>query len=551
MSVTSGMLPLVGDQDEDASRQEQWARLQREFISNLSNPGLRLEDMLRSSKDRCWWRCSNEGCDHEWPTALQFRTRRKPTGCPECSRKRNRVPGPGESLADVNPALAKQFRRNLSRPERGPDTLLPQAHDVCEWECEQGHLKPATVANRTNGRGCPDCSGQGRSFFECKVAALVEAASGLAVELDYRLRLEGRRQDRFDLFLPELGLLIDLDPAWGHQGAASIARDTAKTEAAMAAGLDLVRIRERGLPPLPVPGLMHYEAERGLDPQEWAAVLGDVLRQRGESWKDLDAAQVNAALEKASQMWQDVVSGPKISALDVAPHLADEFVANRDNPGRGLDRMPPGCNDECAWRCSKPGCGYEWKVSLAARTLLGRGCQECGHRKTGADNSRPGPGESLAEVNPALADQLVKVVDHPGWTAWDLLPNSNKSCIWRCPNPDCRHEWPAPPGRRTGQGSGCSKCGRKRTAAARVRPKPGQSLQDLFPQVAAELADIVDHPEWTAWDLRANSRMDCRWRCAKPGCDGSWEATPEQRTRRGATGKRCPKCYPPRRSTAK
>ncbi|MFI6797615.1 zinc-ribbon domain-containing protein [Streptosporangium canum] len=383
------------------------------------------------------------------------------------------------------------------------------------------------------------------------MAALVEATSGLAVELDHRLRLEGRRQDRFDLFLPKLGLLIDLDPAWGHDGAASVERDTAKTKAAMTAGLDLVRIRERGLPPLPVSGLMHYEAGPGLDPEEWAAAIGYVLRRRGEPWKDLDAAQVTAALTNASQLWQDVVAGPKVSALDVAPHLADEFVANRTNPGRGLDRMPPGCNDMCAWRCSKPDCGYEWEVDLSSRTLAGRGCRECGWRKTGADNSRPGPGESLAEVNLELANQLIEVVDHPGWTARNLLPNSNKSCIWRCPKPDCRYEWSAQPRGRTSENSGCPKCARKRTVEARIRPKPGQSLQDLFPQIAAELVEAIGRPELTATGLRVNSHMDCNWRCAKPGCDGSWEAKPAQRTRRGGTGKRCPKCYPPRRSATR
>ncbi|MFI9843983.1 zinc-ribbon domain-containing protein [Nonomuraea sp. NPDC051941] len=541
------MLPLVRDQDEDADRSELWARLQREFVSNLSNPGLHLEEMRPSSKDRCLWRCSKAGCGHEWQTILQFRARRtNPTGCPECWRKRNRVPGPGESLAVVNPELAKQFRRNLTRPERGPDTLLPQAHDKCEWECERGHLNPATVANRTNGRGCPDCSGQGRTFFECKVAALVEAASGLTVELDHRLHLPGRRKDRFDLFLPKLDLLIDLDPAWTHRGADSLARDTAKTEAAMLAGLELVRIRERGLPPLPISGLSHYEAGPGVDPEEWAAAIGYVLRRRGEPWKDLDAAQVTAALTRASALWHEVVAGPKISALDVAPHLADEFVANRTSPGRGLERMPPGCNDVCAWRCSTPNCGHEWEVALSVRTLMGRGCQECGWRKTGAANSRPGPGESLAEVNPELAAQLVEVVDHPGWTAPDLLPNSNKPCIWRCPDPDCRYEWTAPPGRRTNQGSGCSECARKRTAAARVRPKPGQSLQDLFPQIAAELVEVIGQPRLTAADLRAGSNMKCRWRCAKPGCSRSWLATPGQRTRRGGTGKPCPRCHPRR-----
>jgi hypothetical protein len=55
---------------------------------------------------------------------------------------------------------------------------------------------------------------------------LVAAASGLRVELDYRLQLPARREDRFDLFLPELNLLIDLDPAWLHGKPDSILRDT-------------------------------------------------------------------------------------------------------------------------------------------------------------------------------------------------------------------------------------------------------------------------------------------------------------------------------------
>ncbi|WP_145501144.1 zinc-ribbon domain-containing protein [Streptomyces sp. CFMR 7] len=179
------------------------ARLQAEFVSNLSSPDRTLEDMLLSSTDRCQWRCSVQGCGHQWPTQLRFRTRTlKPSGCPECWKRRNRAPGPGESLAELNPALARQFRHNLRRPDRGCDTLRPQSHDLCEWECAQGHFWSATPANRTNGRGCPHCTGHGRSPFECNVAMLVEAACGLQVELDHRLRLPGRRQDRFDCTCP-------------------------------------------------------------------------------------------------------------------------------------------------------------------------------------------------------------------------------------------------------------------------------------------------------------------------------------------------------------
>ncbi|MEV6670924.1 zinc-ribbon domain-containing protein [Streptomyces sp. NPDC051162] len=525
-------------------------RLRREFMKNLTNPGTRLEHMGRSSTDLCRWRCSTEGCGHEWSAKVQFRARKnKPTGCPKCWERRNRAPGPGESLADVNPDLAKQFVRNLTRPGRGPDTFRHQAHDRCEWACPVNpdeHVFPATVANRTNGRGCPECSAQGRSKFEVEIAMLVEAASGLEVKVDHRVRLKGRRLDRFDLFVPEVPLVIDLDPKWSHGEEASLVRDTAKTRAALAAGFNVERIRESGLPPIPIDGFTHHEAGSVVDREGWAEAVGYVLRRYGRPWKDLDPAQVRQALTAASALWYAAVAKPDVSALDEAPHLAKEFVENLTNPSRGLDRMTPGCNDECRWACSAADCDHTWTTALSTRTLRGSGCDRCARRKNGVAKSVPGRGESLAERRPDLAAQLIEVIDRPELTAWDLFPQSNYPCQWKCPNEDCGHEWPAQPSGRVSDGRGCPPCSRKRTVAAVVRPKPGKSLADKFPQIAAELVEVVDHPGWTAVDLKPSSTKQCRWKCSKLACPGAWDASPDQRTRRNGTGMRCPECFPPR-----
>ncbi|CAM5625371.1 hypothetical protein STENM327S_02294 [Streptomyces tendae] len=329
---------------------------------------------------------------------------------------------------------------------------------------------------------------------------LVRVASGLEVELDHRLRLPGRGEDRIDLYLPQVPLMIDLDPAWSHKNQSSQARDAAKTRALRAAGQDFERIRERGLPPVPIDGLAHHKAGPGVDAEDWAAVIGSMLRQRGLPWKDLDSEQINTAFEAANQLWQKVIAGPAVTALNVAPHLEAEFVANRTNPGRGLDRMPPGSNDLCAWRCLVADCGYEWDAPVASRALAGRGCRACGWRKTSAANSRPGPGESLADVAPALAEELLEVVGHPGWAALDLLPYSNKPCRWRCSK--CNHIWTGAPSHRVREQRGCPPCARERTTAGRIRPRPGKSLQDVFPGIAAELLHVIDHPEMNASDLR-------------------------------------------------
>ncbi|UGQ11069.1 zinc-ribbon domain-containing protein [Yinghuangia sp. ASG 101] len=521
--------------------------LEREFVHNITHPERKFIDMSRRSVDICRWRCST--CGHSWDARFGWRNRvYNPTNCPECFKRRNRAPGAGEALTDIDPDLAKQFRKNLSRPDRSPDNLRSMSHDKCEWECPQGHLWTATVANRSNGRGCPKCSGHGRSLFECKVAMLVEAASGLDVELDHRLRLPGRNADRFDLFIPALSLLIDLDPQWSHHTAASLSRDTAKTRATLAAGRQYTKVRARGLPPIPIDGFPQHEAGPGVDPLAWADAVGLALRLYDVAWVALTPTDVDAALTKASRLWQAAVAGPDITALDVAPYLAEEFTGNITNPGRGLDRMPPGCNDVCGWRCLTCGCGHTWEGPLHSRTLSGRGCRKCGYRKTGADNSRPEPGKSLADVNRHLAAQLIEVIEHPGWTAHDLLPSSNKRCRWRCPAVDCTHEWIAPSSRRSGQSKdgGCPQCARKRTTAGRIRPQPGKSLLDRFPRIGNELVDIAAHPGWTAANLRPSSTITCTWKCSMPGCPGTWTATPDQRTRRAGTGTPCPVCRPPR-----
>lgn len=542
MARLAAMEPI---QDAD---QERLDLLKREFVRNVAHPDLDFDQTPRTSDDYCDWRCST--CEHEWPAQIRFRTRkRKPTNCPECFRRRNRAPGPGESLAETDPNLASEFVRNLRRPDRDPASLRPQSHDMCEWTCElkqPAHVYPATVANRTNGRGCPDCGGHGRSYFECKVAALIEAASGLATEVDHRVRLKERREDRFDLFIPQAALLVDLDPRWSHDGPDSLVRDAAKSTAALNAGLDLIRIREHPLPSIAVPGLSCYHAGPVTCPEGWADAVGEALRLRGHRWQGLDAEQKAQALAEAAERWLTAVAAPAVSALDKAPHLAGEFVANLTSPGRTLDQMTAGCNDICAWTCAV--CGHPWRAPVAARALEGYGCQPCGIKRTAASNAKPGRGESLAEVNPKMAAELVEVVDHSGWTAQDILPHSNKPCRWKCSAPGCGHEWGAPPNRRSAcDGGGCEKCGRKRTVAAIVRPKPGYSLLDQYPGIADELVEVIGHPGWVASDLRPSSTKPCKWRCVKPGCTGRWEATPDQRTRRKGTGKPCPVCHPPRR----
>ncbi|WP_435271161.1 zinc-ribbon domain-containing protein [Streptomyces sp. 1222.5] len=79
-----------------------------------------------------------------------------------------------------------------------------------------------------------------------------------------------------------------------------------------------------------------------------------------------------------------------MAAVDVAPHREEGFVANLTNPGKTPDRMPPGCNDVCPWRCRKPDCGYEWKAILSSRALAGPRLQPVRSRMGGRSKQQTG-----------------------------------------------------------------------------------------------------------------------------------------------------------------
>jgi rubrerythrin len=140
--------------------------------------------------------------------------------------------------------------------------------------------------------------------------------------------------------------------------------------------------------------------------------------------------------------------------------------------------------------------------------------------------------EQAAELHPTRNGDL-----DPG----ALAPTSSRRVWWRCPS--CGHEWKTSLAART-RGDGCRECAKRAQSGRRLRVRPGQSLAELSPDLAAEL-----HPTRNG-DLNANevarwSVLPVWWRCRVCGHD--WEVSP--RTRAG-----CPWCaahrVPPERSLA-
>ena len=105
----------------------------------------------KASTKKVWWVCEK---GHEWQASVMNRYY-KHSGCPYCW---GRVPVPGENdLATVNPSLAKEWHPTRNRALTPSDISKGSKKQVW-WLCPHGHEWKASVANRTNVSGCPECA---------------------------------------------------------------------------------------------------------------------------------------------------------------------------------------------------------------------------------------------------------------------------------------------------------------------------------------------------------------------------------------------------------
>jgi hypothetical protein len=105
-----------------------------------------------SSNKMAWWRCP---LLHEWQALITSRS--KGYGCPTCA---GRIVQIGiTDLATVNPALAAQWHPTKNKPMTPHEVTAVSGKSVW-WICALLHEWEAKISNRSNGNGCPKCSGR-------------------------------------------------------------------------------------------------------------------------------------------------------------------------------------------------------------------------------------------------------------------------------------------------------------------------------------------------------------------------------------------------------
>lgn len=224
------------------------------------NGKLTLADVSTMSEKSAWWVCS-ENPDHEWESVIHSRTRQG-SGCQVCNSIKI-VPGMND-LATHNPDLARQWHPILNNDIQ-PDSVARYSTMKYWWKCEQDdrHVWEASPNNRngrgsSNGTGCPECivyktESAFRDLFN-------DMTSHEFVDGRVSVKWNKRKFTQIDILNKANKICIEYDGLWSHGGKPPssftleecIDRDVRKTQALLAAGYKVIRIRDSGLPFLPI-----------------------------------------------------------------------------------------------------------------------------------------------------------------------------------------------------------------------------------------------------------------------------------------------------------
>jgi hypothetical protein len=118
---------------------------------------LALNDVTCGSNRKVWWLCPK---GHEWEATVKSRS--YGAGCPFCAGK---MATADNCLETVMPALAKEW--HPKKNSLFPKQVTPGSRKKVWWRCVKGHEWVARVTDRSDGTGCPYCSGRLVSKDNC------------------------------------------------------------------------------------------------------------------------------------------------------------------------------------------------------------------------------------------------------------------------------------------------------------------------------------------------------------------------------------------------
>lgn len=458
--------------------------------------GFRPSDIRAGSNKSVWWLCEQK---HEWQERVNNRWRG--SRCPVCRDRRYATAD--SSLAAKAPLLAHQWHPTKNGDLR-PGDVTPGSSKKVWWVCLKGHEWQAVIAKRTGGHGCPNCHSKTSSLELRLYSELKTIFRGVR----HRDKTFGKEAD---IYLPEIRTAIEIDGRYWHRN--RIAEDRGKAIFFRHKGIQLLRVREVGLPRLSKLNVIFSTRESELDTAQtvFRAVKGltldPKLRRKIDAW--LHERQFINEHEYQHLVSVSAFALPGTSLLEQRPEIAKQWHPHK-NSRLNASQVTFMSNIKVWWRCSK---GHEWQVPVSDRTS-GRGCPYCSGRRAHASHC-------LSNADPVLTREW-HPVKNGSLRPSSVTPSSGRVVWWLCKE---GHAWQCSIHSRRA-GVRCYEC-------AKVGLKP-RSLWVKYPRLAREF-----HPTKNGGlsprDIAGRSGKNFWWQCRNKH---EWRATAANRS----GGRGCPYC---------
>ena len=325
-----------------------------------------------------------------------------------------------------------------------PDDVTFGSHKRVWWTCQSGHSWQAMVYTRSEGTGCPYCTGRKASPEQ---NSLAKQFPTLAAEWDVEKNAPLTPQD----VTTGSHKLIWWRCPKGHSYRSAVKTRVQGSGCPYCAGKNVL------------PEETSLAAEYSALAKEWDAeknaplapnqVLSGTRRKvwwrcsKGHSWRAAVFSRTVLGTGCPICTGRQALVGENDLAT-LYPNIAAQWDETKNGVLRP-DAVTPGSNRRVWWKCEK---GHSYRAVIAQRVQRGDGCPYCANRKV-----LPGFND-LATVQPLIAKQWHETLNG-ALTPEMVTAGSHKKVWWQC---SYGHVWKAAIYSRTGrQQSGCPVCAGK------------------------------------------------------------------------------------------
>lgn len=386
---------------------------------------------------KVWWKCDVSD-DHEWEATINSRT--CGNGCPCCGGLKVVL---SNCLATIYPEISRQWHTTKNETLTPFDVVGKSSMKVW-WKCDKAndHEWDASIASRTNGNGCPCCSGHKLVLSNCIATTHPELSKQWHPTKNFPLT-------PFDVTSGN-GKIVwwKCDVGEDHEWQAII-----NSRTSMGVGCPCCS-GKKAIPSnclaITNPDLAkEWHPTKNLPLTPFDVVSGS---EKNVWWKcdKVDDHEWSAIIySRTNGNKCPCCSGQKVVLSNCLATTHPELI-KQWHPTKNKYITPfdagAGSDKKVWWKCDV-GEDHEWQASINTR-IQGSGCPCCTGQKTVLSNC-------LFTTHPDVAKQWHPTKNLP-LTPFDVTFGSGKRVWWRCDKAD-NHEWDCLIYRRT-RGGGCPFC---------------------------------------------------------------------------------------------